>query len=240
MTEKTEPSIISEVIQSKIGKYSIFAKRYQVDGVAKITPAIRIDRDETTITLVKLLSNGKIVLVDKWNPSIEAWHKCLPSIEDVIKKDDYLGSDVVSKILEETESRDTKNIEKRIISTRLDGKFYTTVNDLLIVSGPLEFNEENYDGLYLGDFLYGCFEGEITDPSSVIAGLKLLSLFMNLPKEKLNRMNGPYAEGFISPSFENPYPKSQAQKNNDWNKGKDFALKIQSARAEFLELVAGA
>lgn len=235
MSKAVEPIIISEIIQSKIGKYSIYARKFQVDGVTTVIPSIKIDQAEKTTTLVKFCSNGKIVLVDKWNPTIEAWHKCLPSVEDLAKNDQFLETNIVAKILNTSKDVNAQNIERRIISTKLDGKFYSSINDLLIVSGPLNINEENYDGLYLGDFLYGCFEGDITDPSSVVTGLKLLSLFMNLPKEVLNRMNGAYSEGFISLSFENPYPQNQTQKYNDWYKGKDFALKIQAARSEFLQ-----
>lgn len=230
-----EASVINEVIQSKIGKYSVYSKKYRVNGEDKTTPIISSQKEEKTLTIVKFLKNGQVMMTDKWNPAIEAWHKALPSIDDIEKNKHIFDSNLIQKILGASFSDDDDSVNKTVLSTTLNGKFYSSTNDILIISGLLDFNEDDCDGLFIGDFVYGCLEGEITDPSTIVTGLKLMALFHNLPKEKLNRMTGAYAEGFISESFENPYPQKYTDQYNDWFRGKDFAIKFKDCQSSFLE-----
>lgn len=233
--KETKTTVINQIIKSDIGKYSVSAKKFSINGEVKTTPIIVNKREEKTVTVVKLLRNGKILLVDKWNPSIEAWHSALPSSEDIEKSIESFDSVLIKHILCEDNNAELKGIDTFVLSTKLDGKFYSSINDIVILSGVVDFDEEKEDGLYLGDFVYACLEGDVTDPATVVAGLKLYSLLCNLPKQTLNRMNGAFAEGVLSPSFENPYPKNYTDQHNDWLKGKDFVLKYQAGVSALLE-----
>lgn len=235
MTENNNAVAISEVIKSDIGKYSVYAKRFRVNGVEKTTPIIKNKAEEKTVTIVKFLRNGKILLVDKWNPSTESWHQTLPSSEDISKKIESFDSDLIRHVLGEDQEANYKGVDKMVLSTQLDGKFYSSTNDIVILSGVIDFNEDDAEGLYLGDFIYGCLEGDVTDPATVVAGLKLYSLFQNLPKTTLNRMNGAMAEGVLASSFENPYPQKYTDQYNDWFKGKDFVLRYQAGVSSLLD-----
>lgn len=228
-------TVISEIIKADIGKYSVHAKKFRVNGVEKHSPIIKDKRENKTVIILKFLKNGKVLLVDKWNPSIEAWHQALPSSDDIAKNIESFNLDIIGHILNDDSKEHYKGIDTRILKTKLDGKFYSSTNDIVILSGITDFDENELEGLHIGDFIYGCIEGEITDPATVIAGLKLHSMLPNIPKEMLNRMNGAFVEGVLSTSFENPYQQKHRDQYNDWYRGKDFVLKFQGAVSALLD-----